>query len=66
MTQALNDTARGINHALWKRRQSSPSVAVTSGWHDEFIAQGLDRKQSFAEYRKFRMRQWYKQRKAKK
>ncbi len=66
MTQALNDTARGINGAIWKRRQRAPSVVITSRWHDEFIAQGLDRKQSFAEYRRLRMRQWYQQQRPKK
>ena len=66
MTQALNDTARGINGAIWKRRQQAPSVVITSGWHDEFIAKGLDRRQSFAEYRKMRMRQWYQQQRHKK
>jgi hypothetical protein len=58
MTQRLNDTARSINHAVWEQRRHSPSVVTTARWHEEFIAQGLDRSQSFAQYRKMRMRQW--------
>jgi hypothetical protein len=59
MTQRLNDTARSINHAVWEQRRRSPSVVTTARWHEEFIAQGLDRRQSFAEYRRMRMRQWH-------
>lgn len=65
MTQWLNDTARDINNAVWERRKRSPSVVTTARWHEEFIAQGLDRRQSFAEYRRMRMRQWYQQQRQK-
>ena len=62
MVQALNDTAREINNALWQRRRRGPSLATISSWHDEFITKGIDHTQSFASYRKGRMKQWYQQR----
>ena len=66
MTQALNDTARGINNAIYQRRRRAPSVVVTAAWHAEFIDKGLDRRQSFAEYRRQRMREWYQRQPTKK
>lgn len=57
----LNDTSREINNHIYQRRQQGPSLATISKWHEEFLAQGLDHRMSFAQYRKTRMTQWFKQ-----
>lgn len=60
MSQWLNDTARELNGKIYERRQRSPSVTTTYNWKQEWIAQGLDHKMSFVEYKKIKLKEWYK------
>lgn len=62
--QWLNDISRDLNSKIYEhRKRPRPSVVLRYKWHEEFIAQGLDKKQSFQSYLKFKTRQWYKSKK---
>ena len=57
----LNDTSRELNNKIYQRRLQGPSLATISNWHKEFLAQGLDHRMSFVQYRKTKMTEWFKQ-----
>ena len=60
MKKWLNDISRDLNGKIYERRQQSPGIVLRHKWHEEFIALGLDKKQSFQSYLKFKTKQWHK------
>lgn len=66
MSQWLNDTARELNGKIYARRQRGPSATTTYQWQQEWIAQGLDHKMSFVEYKKIKLKEWYAKKRNKK
>lgn len=54
----LNDTSRDLNKQIREHRQRSPSIQLRNKWHEEFISQGIDKRQSFASYVKHKTKQW--------
>lgn len=60
MKKWLNDISRDINGKIYERRKSSPSIVLKHKWHKEFIDLGLDKKQSFSSYLKFKTKEWRK------
>lgn len=60
MKKWLNDISRDINGKLREKRQRSPSTSLRYKWHQEFIDLGLDKKQSFQTYLRYKTKQWHR------
>jgi transposase len=59
MKNWLNDTARDLNHKIYKRRSRGPSITTIYNWQQEWRSLGLDFKISFYEYKKKKLKEWY-------
>ena len=55
----LNDTSRNLNGKIYSKRLKLPSIIQRNKWHEEFVKLGLDKKQSFLSYLKWKTKEWH-------
>jgi hypothetical protein len=63
MKKWLNDISRDINKGIRETKMNKPSLVLRYKWHQEFLELGLDKKQSFQNYVKYKTKIWRKSKK---
>lgn len=62
----LNDISRDINNGIRKARARRPSVTTIYKWQQEWIASGADHFVPFIDYKRAKLKEYYKNKRSKK